>query len=197
MIRVAICDDEKECQLHIQKQVLTIFEKLNETIETYLYGDGKEVIRTLIKDENVMDILLLDINMPGLSGIQVAKAIRERNISILIIFVSAQEQYVFESIKYQPFRFVRKSTINRELEPALIAAIGNIHMQNCMRIHIKTENGKMWIAPEDILYCETLGRKVKIYMKNGYKYTVNKHLKEIKEQIDIDKHFYKFIVAVL
>lgn len=43
--------------------------------------------------------------MPGISGLEIAKKLREENSDIILIFVSAHEQYVFESIEYSPFRY--------------------------------------------------------------------------------------------
>ena len=43
--------------------------------------------------------------MPGISGLEIAKKLREENSDIILIFVSAREQYVFESIEYSPFRY--------------------------------------------------------------------------------------------
>lgn len=189
MIKIAICDDERESQLQIQRQVLAIAEKFHETPETYLYTSGETLVKVLTSGEETMDILFLDIDMPDISGLAVAKAIREKELSVLLIFVSAHEQYVFASIEYQPFRYIRKSVMDKELEPALMAAIANIRLQNQTRVQIKTEEAQVWIAPGDILYYETVGRKVDIYMKNGQKYTVNKHLKEVRAQINDDRDF--------
>lgn len=46
--------------------------------------------------------------MPDVSGLEVAKKLRQKHLDIILIFISAYEQYVFESIEYNPFRYIRK-----------------------------------------------------------------------------------------
>ena len=60
--------------------------------------------------------------MPDVSGLEVAKKLRQKHLDIILIFISAHEQYVFESIEYNPFRYIRKNRIEKELMPCLKAA---------------------------------------------------------------------------
>lgn len=70
--------------------------------------------------------------MPGISGLEIAKKLREENSDIILIFVSAHEQYVFESIEYSPFRYIRdrKRTVSR-FESSLCKAWRNAGFIYC------------------------------------------------------------------
>jgi len=53
-------------------------------------------------------LLILDIDMPGISGLDLAETLRASNLNLLIIFLSNHEEFVFKAIEFQPFRYIRK-----------------------------------------------------------------------------------------
>ena len=109
IINIAVCDDEQDYLKNIQKQLFQLANALNITIETYLYTDGNKVVDLIYNNKEDFDILFLDIDMPNISGLEVAKKLREKGSDIILIFISAHEQYVFDSIEYNPFRYIRKN----------------------------------------------------------------------------------------
>ena len=105
-INIAVCDDEDESLHMIQKELYHAADKLNIEIETYFYNKGKKVLDFIYNEKEDFDILFLDIDMPDISGLEVAKKLRQKNSDIILIFISAHEQYVFESIEYFVFTFL-------------------------------------------------------------------------------------------
>ena len=99
-IDIAICDDEQKSLQMIQKELYHIADKLKIEIETYAYKEGKKVLDLIYNEKEDFDVLFLDIDMPDVSGLEVAKKLRQKHLDIILIFISAYEQYVFESIEY-------------------------------------------------------------------------------------------------
>ena len=97
-MRIAICDDEvKICEMLIGK-----VKKFFPDVEIISYTSGKE----LLDEKSIPDILLLDIKMPDISGIEVAKELRNRNFYNIIIFITGEEEEVFNSFDVQPFHII-------------------------------------------------------------------------------------------
>ena len=125
-IKVYMCDDDKEYLSYAQKEVIKIAgpeRKLNFTI----FNNGEEMIEQCKKD--CADVLFLDIDMPGMDGFKVAETIQEFYHDVLIIFLTAHDEMVFQSFNYHPFWFVRKSLI-KELEiviPSLFEKLDSIY----------------------------------------------------------------------
>ena len=71
-----------------------------------------------VKKNESIDVILLDIDMPHISGLQIANEIR-KEINITLIFVSAHDEMVFDAIQYQPFRYIRKTRLDEELPQVL------------------------------------------------------------------------------
>lgn len=114
-MRIAICDDDNEMLGRLKKDVIEIFGILKVNIEIFSFSDGKELLRTIQNDDENFDLFLLDIDMPDVSGLEIAQMLREMSVNLIIIFISAYDNYVFDSIEYSPFRYIRKSRIKEEL----------------------------------------------------------------------------------
>ena len=87
-INIAICDDEQKSLQMIQKELYHIADKLKIEIETYAYKEGKKVLDLIYNEKEDFDVLFLDIDMPDVSGLEVAKKLRQKHLDIILIFIS-------------------------------------------------------------------------------------------------------------
>ena len=113
MLRIAICDDDRAYQLWLKEEIYKVFDK---GVEVLLYSSGED----LIVDSDVMhEVIILDVDMPGIDGIETAVRIRKENRNALLIFISGVRNPTPESIKVSPYRYLLKSygkeTIEQEL----------------------------------------------------------------------------------
>ena len=79
-MRIAICDDEKRICSILGEKVKEIYPDA----EIIAYSSGEELLKT----DMLPDILLLDIRMPGMNGMDVAKALRDKGWRNILIFVT-------------------------------------------------------------------------------------------------------------
>lgn len=189
-INIALCDDEPESLTIIQGELYKSAEKLNIEIETYVYNNGNKIVDLICKDKEDFDILFLDIDMPDISGLEIAKKLREKGSDIILIFISAHEQYVFESIEYNPFRYIRKSRIEKEILLALKAAYARLEEMRDSYVVVKTEESEVRVKHSDIMYFETTARKVGIHLNDGEVFIVRKTIRGLSEELN-DEHFIK------
>ncbi|MCK9374345.1 MAG: response regulator [Sulfuricurvum sp.] len=89
--------------------------------------------------EHLPDIILTDINMPGMSGFDLAKVIKKENKDIRIIFLSAfdEKEYLYEAIEIGAFRYLSKPTKVPLLVSTLHHAVLSIHNERNERIFEK------------------------------------------------------------
>lgn len=184
IINIVVCDDDQDFLDNIQKELFHLANTLNIAIETYLYTDGNKVVDLIYNDKEDFDILFLDIDMPDISGLEVAKKLREKGSDIILIFISAHEQYVFDSIEYNPFRYIRKNRVKKELPVAMRAACSQLAELEDNNIVVKTEYEEVKIKHSDIMYFETAARKVGIHLSNGEVLAVRKTIKELCEELN-------------
>ncbi len=185
-INIAICDDEQKSLQMIQKELYHIADKLKIEIETYAYKEGKKVLDLIYNEKEDFDVLFLDIDMPDVSGLEVAKKLRQKHLDIILIFISAYEQYVFESIEYNPFRYIRKNRIEKELMPCLKAAYQRLEEMQDSYMIVKTEEAEVRVNHSDIMYYETTARKIGIHLKNGEVLLVRKYNTKLYADLTYD-----------
>ena len=125
MVKFAVCDDEPEVLNHISDKLREYYP---EKCEIKKYGDGESLLADCRKQ--LFDALFLDIDMPGLDGMELAKRIREHNECIKIIFVTNKDNLVYSSLKYVPFRFIRKTHFEEEFSEASVALQDSIVRTN-------------------------------------------------------------------
>ncbi|SHH98643.1 two component transcriptional regulator, LytTR family [Clostridium collagenovorans DSM 3089] len=166
-MRIAICDDNKVFLniLYGKIEKVLVSRKVNFTIDSYV---DSTFMKSVIENEKEnYDLVLLDIDMPNISGIDIAKVIYE-NYNSLIIFLTAHEAYVFKSFKYSPHRYIRKDFVDLELEEAVISAINILEKNKEDYYFCKSKEKIIKINIANIMYFELVKRKVIFHLKDGY-----------------------------
>jgi DNA-binding LytR/AlgR family response regulator len=179
-VQIAICDDEPIFLEKLSQQIDALFK--NEGIEVNLktYENGKNMISK--SNELAFDILFLDIDMPEISGIEIANQIRKNNQFVLIIFITNRDDLVFQSIQYRPFRFIRKNMIQDELPEAVNALVHRLFNENTF-YSIKFNGAVSEIRYIDIVYIESYKHDIFIHTTNET-YRIKSNLSKLEKQFE-------------
>lgn len=106
MPKVLVVEDE----VHIQKLIKLILEK--NKFEVHAVGSGEEALQYLDAEASKPDLVLLDIMMPGIDGLQVLKSIKAnsslKHIPVVMLTALAQESVVLQGIKLGAKDYIRK-----------------------------------------------------------------------------------------
>ena len=94
-MRIAICDDEKNIRELIGNKVVRQYPEA----EIVFFSSGEEL---LLSDKHI-DILFLDIQMSGKNGMETARELRKKEKGMILIFVTAMEEYVFQAFDVGAF----------------------------------------------------------------------------------------------
>ena len=112
-MKIYICDDEYQ----ILKEISAKVKRILGNCQTEEFTDGKSLLDALKRSE--CDVLLLDIDMPEMDGLAIARQLKELSVSPLLIFVTSHDELVYDSLMFHPFGFIRKSYMDAELEKIL------------------------------------------------------------------------------
>lgn len=138
MYHIFICDDEKRFTEVLEKRVETCLKEQGQSYEIQIFYNGIEMFQAMQK--KAPEILLLDIDMPEISGMELAEQIFSSNINTNVIFVTNRDDLVFQAIHYQPFRFIRKEKLNQELvRQFVIYSINWKKMRKCGKFRLRME----------------------------------------------------------
>ena len=160
-MRVVICDDEENiCGILSEK----VREFMPES-EVVSFCSGKE----LVDAHEDPDILLLDIRMPEMDGMDTAQLLRDNGWKKILIFVTGEKDQVFHAFDVQAFHFLVKPIRDEQLKEVLTRAVsaldaGSVGSGREERyISVKTITSHIRINHSDILYAEVFNRKIVIY----------------------------------
>ncbi len=182
-MNIVICDDSKSDALAAKEVIKQALNELHIKTEFDYYSNATDIERKLIIKKEPLDILILDIDMPEISGLELAEKLRAENLNLIIIFLSAHEEFVYKAIEFQPFRYIRKIKLELEMPVAIRSAIRVLKANSDKQIALHTDDGEIRVMITDIMYFETEKRKAAIHLKNGSKLFVNKTISQIQELI--------------
>lgn len=168
MIQAVLIEDDETTRGFMRKHLVSEFAKHNEQLVLETYEDGTGFLKTL-GDAYHYDVLFLDIEMPGMDGLTLARRIRVSMPHVLLVFVSGREQYVFKSFEVQPFRFIRKQEFLEQL-PDLAADLLRAIRSSSKRVIYLTEPGTGDIYSFDVnslLYVEARRKECRVVTDAG------------------------------
>lgn len=151
MLMVAVVDDEKE-----------IVEQLSGKISGHLFDMGIEFTIEkfssgndfLAQKDHEFDIIFLDIEMPGLNGIQTAKKLREANNKSIIIFCTNLVQYAINGYEVSALGYLLKPVEDYSLKMNLDKACRLLSIRQKQRMKLKTVHSQEFVTVADILFIE-------------------------------------------
>lgn len=145
-MKIAVCDDETKILEDIKSIILNLYPR----DDVKLFSSGEE----FLESDDSPDVLLLDIDMPGMSGMDVASKLAEKETDALIVFVTAHDELVYDSFKYHPFAFVRKTYLREELSGVLKDCRLKIDKKNKHYV-FKSGSETVSLSIDEILYFES------------------------------------------
>jgi len=194
-IRILIGDDDEGMRL--------VMRKLVERAEGYEPAgearDGEELIALF--DRNRPDVVLMDVEMPRINGIECGKAIQDRNPKTIIIFATAHEEYMKNAFELYAFDYlVKPFSLERALNTLAMARERLMERHEAARpkparsdaprrLMFKHREGVSFVDPEDILLVQREDRATAIILKDDVKLLTGDALGEIEQRLPEDVFF--------
>lgn len=156
--KALIVDDEEQARLYLAKMIAVSFPDM----EILFAATPEEALFVL--ERNKTDILFLDVEMPGMSGLEMLQTLRDKLSELPVIVVSGYNKvdYLKKAIRLHVVDYLNKPVDPDELEMAINKAFdGNPvreHKPAEHKISLNTERGTMIVVPEKLLYLCTQKR---------------------------------------
>lgn len=182
MIRAAICDDEPAMLDYLHEHISREFEPQDADVHIDKYISGKDFLNS--HKTNPYDVVFLDIDMPEINGFEIAEQIN--NIAeALIVFVTLHDELVFSSLKFRPFRFIRKEYLDNELPETLENIITEItKKKSSVKFAFQTKSGETSVNLNNIIYIEIYGHWLRVCRKDGEPLECYGSLSNFEKQLD-------------
>ena len=176
-MRIAICDDDSRDLLQIASLLGSYRHKSKAELT---YSSFQNAIDLLFSMENGdYDVLLLDVLMPGMNGMQAAREIRERNSRIQIVFLTSSPEYAVESYSVRAHHYLLKPASEEKLFPILDKLLDDFRKPEDA-LCVKTQSSVFSLPYGKIEYIEVSSKKLYFYLTDGSMREVTGSLADIE-----------------
>lgn len=141
----------------------------------------------LLAGYNRVDILFLDIQMNELSGMDVARKIREFDNNVEIIFTTSIVQHVFRAYEVRAYRYLVKPIEYEKFKNEVKCCISDYLEKNSV-VSIDSNKSTLVLPIGDILYAEVIKKEVTIYTESKI-YTIETSMKSIEKKLSNHNFF--------
>ena len=188
MIRIAICDDSYAFLQQTKFMIQHWESPVAKEIVTESFEDGDALLAAHTK--NPFDIILLDIVMPLLNGIDAAKELREKDRNAKIVFLTSSPEYAVESYNVKASNYLLKPVNPESLFSCLDELISDIQ-SIAKSIPVKSTDATYRVALSDIEHVEAQLKHVMFYLKSNRTIESPEPLYSYEDMLTLDDGFYK------
>lgn len=158
-MQIFLCDDEPQILKDIENRIKLVKRECQVTS----FSNGEILLEALRSSS--CDVLFLDIDMPEISGLDIAERLDGLPQKPLLVFVTSHDELVYDSLQFHPFGFIRKSHFDAEIEKLLRDCAQELAAKE-RHFTFKSGNENVRIKLSEILYFESDGNYLKLYAKD-------------------------------
>ena len=180
-LKIAVCDDDNKQADYLQTLVSAWMRKGNHTCRTASFPSAEAFLFVYAEDK-AYDILLLDIEMGGMNGVDLAKTIRRTNDTIQIIFVTGFPDFIAEGYEVSALHYLMKPVLPEKLHTVLDKAAANLAKSE-KRLSITYDRQTDFVPLSQIMYIEAQKQYILIHTISET-YRMKGSLSDMEKQLD-------------
>ena len=181
-MRIAICDDEELYRVELKTILDKLLINVDYNIDTF--DDGNRLVESF--KALPYDILFLDIEMPAVDGITLAKSLRAMSEKVFIVFLTSHVEYAIEGYEVNALRYLTKPVDIEKLKEVIRYVQ---EKQGASRqLIIKEDGEELLININDVIYLESMNQNVRIVTTQG-EHVIRYNIGDFEEQLKNDGFF--------
>ena len=162
MIKIAICDDQPDELAELAAIIKNYCKSRQKTISLDCFQSSHALLDT-VEGQNHFDILILDIILPEMDGIALAKALRTIDDESTIIFLTTSPDYALKSYEVNAFQYLLKPLDRQKFYDILDKLLDRLTLTQTQRLVITTPQGIQSLKAYDITYVEHISHVLYIH----------------------------------
>ena len=166
MIGIAFCDDD-----------ISVLSELRSLLERYRAERGGEIVCTAFRSPLELiaeiergtryDVLLLDVLMPGMTGMDAAREIRRYDSSVKLIFLTSSAEFAVESYTVNAYFYQLKPIRRDSFFRLMDSVLSDCEKERGTGLILRCKTGITRVELDRLEYCEVLGRSLWLHLTNG------------------------------
>ena len=185
-LNIAVIDDNQTDTKYVSGLVNLWAEAASHTVRIRAFQSAEEFLFHYEEDKD-FDILLLDIEMGGMNGVELAKKIRQDECLVQMVFITGFPDFMAEGYEVSALHYLMKPVIEEKLYRVLDKAVGNLEKAE-KRLCVTFERQTVFVPLRQILYIEAQKQYVEIYCADT-DYRMKDSLSNVEKQLD--EYFFK------
>lgn len=179
MIRIAVVEDDKLYQKQLSEYISKYSKEKQKEIQTAVFDDGYDLIERYSAE---YDIILLDVMLKTINGIQVAEKIRKYDSDVIIIFITNMAEFAISGYSVNALDYVLKPVHYFAFEQELNKAIKRLEQFEKHYIAIRFNDSVSKVELSSIRYIESRGHNITIHGESR-NYEMRGTMKKLEEEL--------------
>jgi len=189
MLHIAVCDDDMRAVRAHKLIAEDCLRQCKSAGEITVYTNSGNLLYDITEDKFFFDLILLDIEMPGNSGMELAEKIKPFLPNVKIIFITSHIEYAIDAFELAIFRYVPKDDTDKRLPAAILDAVNLLKLEDGKAYTIQTNSRLEKIPYKEIYYIERNGKNASITAAGGIS-RVRKSLQKVYEELGAEEFIY-------
>lgn len=177
-MKIAVCDDDLIFQRKIKEELDQYYQSLDVLVE--IFSSGEDLLRAAAADPYGFFCVFLDIEMPGIDGMETARRLGELNRNLPVLFLTSHRDLAVEGYELNAFRFLTKPLEHERLCRSLAALEAKGREQ--ARISVTKDGRDLFLPVEDLLYIKSENIYLSLVTPD-HTYLIRKKLKDLLPQL--------------
>lgn len=151
MIKIAMVDDEIESMQDVVKMISDFFEKRNEEFQINTYSNSLEF---LSRYKGQFDLIIIDIAMPGINGLEMSKKIREVDSAVNMVFLTTMKQFAINGYEVSAVGFIVKPVTEYSLALTMNRVLAKLQNKASRKLVINLRQGVTVVSTDELRYID-------------------------------------------
>lgn len=183
MLNICLCDNDVSDLKYYTNRMNKLLEKNNYIFRIESFKNGESLIFELEGNPNRFNIIIIDIEMKEINGIEVTKILRKNGYNGVIIFLTSHEEVELDSFKVEPLNYILKNDSDERVDNIFFEAIEQVNKISSKNIVISSKHNNKVINLNNIIYLESFNKKVILHETSGESEEINYIFKNLYEKI--------------
>lgn len=186
MIRIAVVEDEKSYQDKLKEYIGRFETECGQPFQITFFRDGLDIVDDY---RPIWDIILMDIKMKHMDGMETAGKIRRYDPAVLIIFITTMAQYAIKGYEVDALDFVLKPITYSQFSQKMQKALAMLKKGEDKFLLLPQEDRKERVSTNEILFIEVRNHYLHV-VTGGTTYVMRYSMQEIEKELQ-DYHFVR------